>query len=310
MTILVTGASGFIGANLQRYLKVHCPDITIKTLGRSGSTITWDALTADKLRGIAAIVHLAGKAHDTKNTSAPQDYFDINFGLTKALFDYALMAGVQKFIYVSSVKAAADTVADVLTESDIPAPQTPYGKSKLQAENYLTQHSQPGIDVYILRPCMVHGPGNKGNLNLLYQFAKRGIPYPLAAFKNKRSFLSVENFCFVTKELLTRKVATGIYNLADDEPLSTTELIALMAEVQGRKAALWQLPPALVRKLAATGDRIPMPLNSERLKKLTESYVVSNTKLKQALQIDTMPVSAHIGLRKTIESFRQTKANN
>ena len=102
---------------------------------------------------------------------------------------------------LSSVKAAADEINGELTEEIIPKPSTHYGKSKLLAEEYiLSKVLPPGKRVYIIRPCMIHGPGNKGNLNLLYQLVRKNVPWPLASFDNKRSFCSIENLCFVIKE--------------------------------------------------------------------------------------------------------------
>jgi nucleoside-diphosphate-sugar epimerase len=115
------------------------------------------------------------------------------------LYDQFLQSKAKKFIYISCVKAAADTVDGVLTEDVLPNPVTAYGKSKLMAENYISANIPADKQVYILRSCMIHGPGNKGNLNLLHGIVKKGISYPFGAFKNVRSFLSIENICFVIK---------------------------------------------------------------------------------------------------------------
>ncbi|WP_255501873.1 hypothetical protein [Olivibacter sp. SDN3] len=161
-----------------------------------------------------------------------------------------------------------------------------------------------GKRLFIFRPCMIHGPGNKGNLNLLYKVVKKGVPYPLGAFENQRSFLSIDNLLFVIKTILTDpSVAGGIYNLADDSPLSTTEVIKIIGMASHRKPHIWRTPVALVNLLAKVGDLLSLPLNRERLQKLTESYVVDNAKIKAALGITTLPTAAKDGLLKTIESF-------
>ena len=262
-----------------------------------------------------AIIHLAGKAHDTKNRSAAQVYFDINTGLTRKAFDFFLESKAKKFIFFSSVKAAADSVVgEVLTEDVIPAPVGPYGESKIEAENYILSKLKVengdwktdlynGKQVYILRPCMIHGPGNKGNLNLLYNVVRKGIPWPLGAFENRRSFTSVDNLCYVLEGLLTKEVASGIYHIGDDEALSTNELIALMCEAMGRKPHIWKLNRRMMEGCAALGTLLHLPLNTERLRKLTENYVVSNEKIKSALGIERMPVRAADGIVKTIKSF-------
>jgi len=219
---LVSGLSGFVGQNLKIYLESQGkPQLSSLNL-RSN----WDRNIKPD---IVAIVHLAGKAHDLKNVSLPDEYYSINFDLTKEIYDSFLKSNAKKFIFISSVKASADLVEGKLTESDVPNPQTHYGKSKLMAEEFILSQPLPeGKSFFILRPSMIHGPGNRGNLNLLYKLISQGIPYPLAAFENKRSFLSVENLCFVIRELLERNdIPSGTYNVADDEALSTNDLIKL-----------------------------------------------------------------------------------
>lgn len=301
--ILISGTSGFVGQNLVPYLS---EDFEIKTLGRSHADYTWSHVNEID-HSIYAYIHLAGKAHDVSNTSQAADYFKVNTDLTIALFEQFLKSDAEVFIYMSSVKAAADTVEGILTEDEQPKPKTPYGQSKRRAEEYLLNARLPeGKRVYILRPCMIHGPGNKGNLNLLYKFVQKGIPYPLGAFKNRRSFLSIDNLNFVILQLLQNAgIPSGIYQLADDEALSTSELVKLIGENSGKKARLLNIPKGTMSFLAALGGKLKLPLNPDRLKKLTESYIVSNEKIKRALHIDNMPVSTQAGLIKTIKSFAQ-----
>ncbi|AZI69873.1 NAD-dependent epimerase/dehydratase family protein [Cloacibacterium normanense] len=296
MNIIITGATGFVGKNLSKFLKEKGHHISPLSLRKA-----WELD-----QNAEAIIHLAGKAHDTKNTSAEKEYFEINTELTKKLFKEFLNTTAQDFIYFSSVKATADTVEGFLDENHKSNPQTPYGKSKLEAEEFLLSQKLPeNKRLFIIRPCMIHGPGNKGNLNLLYKFVQKGIPYPLAAFENKRSFLSIDNLNFLILEMLSNKnVGSGIYNFADDEVLSTNELVKLIANTSGKKEKLWKISSKLISATAKMGDVMKLPLNSERLKKLTENYWVSNQKIKNALGIDQLPVSASEGLEKTIKSFK------
>lgn len=303
-TVLISGSSGFVGQNLILHLSNQ--GYNISTLGRSASDFSWNDLTAIP-GGIGSYVHLAGKAHDVSNTSQAEDYFKVNTDLTIALFEQFLTSDAEVFIYMSSVKAAADTVEGILTEDKQPNPKTPYGQSKRKAEEYLLKATLPERKrVYILRPCMIHGPGNKGNLNLLYKFVQKGIPYPLAAFENRRSFLSIDNLNFVILQLLQNaEIPSGVYQLADDEALSTSELVKLIGENSGKKARLLNIPKGTMTSLASLGGKLKLPLNPDRLKKLTESYIVSNEKIMRALSIDKMPVSTKAGLIKTIKSFAQ-----
>ncbi|GAE64707.1 NAD-dependent epimerase/dehydratase family protein [Chryseobacterium indologenes] len=296
MNIVITGASGFVGQNLLKYLEDNQYNVAGLSLRNDWNLpVNCDAL-----------IHLAGKAHDTANTSADEEYFKINTDLTKKLFNEFLDSDISDFFYFSSVKATADTVDGILDESHHPDPKTPYGKSKLLAEQYLLSKELPeGKRLFIIRPCMIHGPGNKGNLNLLYQVVEKGIPWPLAAFENQRSFLSIENLNFLIVQILrTKDVRSGIYNFADDDFISTNKLIEIISNASGRKPRLWKISKELIITLAKLGDKIKLPLNSERLKKLTESYAVSNSKIKKALRLAKLPVSADEGLMKTIKSFK------
>ncbi|MEC3880172.1 NAD-dependent epimerase/dehydratase family protein [Parapedobacter sp. 10938] len=297
MNVVITGASGFVGQNLQPFLEEDGFEISPLSLRHNSQHEVSDHYDA--------IIHLAGKAHDTKNISAPDQYFRVNTELTKQLFDRFLQSDARDFIYFSSVKAVADQVAGHLVEDVEPNPQTPYGQSKRQAEQYLNSQSLPaGKRLFILRPCMIHGPGNKGNLNLLYQVVSKGLPWPLTAFDNERSFLSIDNLNYIIKRILEdADIPGGTYNLADDDPLSTNELIGLIGQAREKKPSLWKIPRGIVSGIAKIGDTLHLPLNSERLKKLTESYVVRNSKIKSALKIDKLPVSAREGLLKTLRSF-------
>jgi nucleoside-diphosphate-sugar epimerase len=252
------------------------------------------------------IIHLAGKAHDLKKVSQPSDYYEANFELTKQLFDAFLRSEATVFIFMSTVKAVADAVSGILSEDIIPNPKTYYGIAKQQAEEYLLSKELPvGKRVYILRPCMIHGPGNKGNLNLLYQLVAKGLPWPLGDFKNERSFLSIENLCFVIKELLEQeKIPSGIYNVADDQSLSTNELIVLLGQSLGKKSRVLNIPSSWIKGIAASGDHLHLPLNRERLQKLTENYVVSNEKIVTAMG-KSLPIKSKEGLLQTFESFKK-----
>ena len=192
-----------------------------------------------------------------------------------------------------------------MDENVVPSPVGPYGESKIAAENYILDHMPRGKNVYIFRPCMIHGPGNKGNLNLLYNVVKKGIPWPLGAFDNRRTFTSVENICFAVKGVLTKEVPSGIYNMGDDEALSTNELIEEICKSLDKKPRIWKLPKGMMAALAKVGGWLHLPLNPERLRKLTENYISSNAKIKAALGVRKMPVDAKEGLKVTLASFAE-----
>ena len=178
MRILITGIHGFVGSNLVAYLakdnELYGLDIIAPEKEGVVKTYSWDDLDAGNVTEVDAIIHLAGKAHDTKNQSAAEVYFKVNTGLTQKIFDWFLsQPSCRKFVFFSTAKAAADKVDGILTEDVTPAPVGPYGESKIKAERYILdtletwnlEHETKTKDVYIFRPCMIHGPGNKGNLN-------------------------------------------------------------------------------------------------------------------------------------------------
>jgi nucleoside-diphosphate-sugar epimerase len=297
MDVVITGISGFVGHNLQEYLKVSHD---LKPLSvRYKSNQQFD-LEAD------AVIHLAGKAHDLKKVANALDYYESNFELTKQLFDAFLNSEASIFIFMSTVKAVADKVDGILTEKTIANPKTHYGIAKHKAEEYILSKELPeGKRVYILRPCMIHGPGNKGNLNLLYQLVAKGLPWPLGDFQNERSFLSIENLCFVIQELLDNMgIPSGIYQVSDDVSLSTNELIKLLSISLDKKNTVLNIPASWIRAVAKLGDHLHLPLNSERLQKLTENYVVSNQKIVKAIG-KPLPIQSNEGLLKTFKSFKK-----
>lgn len=291
--IYLTGASGFVGKSVLNYFGGNRVNVS-----KRGDEY--------KIGSSSVVIHLSGKAHDLKNTSTPYEYYQVNTELTKKAFDEFLVAEAKVFITLSSVKAVVDQIEGELSEEQHPNPLTHYGKSKLLAEQYILSQPIPESKrVYILRPCMIHGPGNKGNLNLLYGLVSKGLPWPLGSFENFRSYLSIENLCFIIRELIEREdIPSGVYNAADDIPLSTNDVIKMIAESKGKKARILNLSKNIIKVLARVGDFLKLPLNSERLQKLTESYVVSNSKVKEAIG-KPLPVSSKEGLIRTFRSFAE-----
>ena len=311
--ILITGAYGFVGSNLSIFLKneMDCNLIALDIKQEQGlydSFFSWNEVENICWDELDAVIHLAGMAHDTKNTTEESKYFEINTELTKRVFDLFSASKAKNFIFFSSVKAATDRVnGNALTEEIVCNPKTPYGRSKRAAEEYIAANNGfelPNKSSYVLRPAMIHGKGNKGNLNLLYKVVTKGIPWPLGRFDNLRSFMGIDNLCFIIKNLIEKDIASGIYNVADDKPLSTNMLIALIAKSQGKKPVIWGIGKGVIKCIAKVGDIIHLPLNSERLMKLTENFVVDNSKIKNALEVDKMPVSSEIGMYKTLLSFK------
>ena len=306
--ILITGITGFVGATLVHYFRKKA-EVTLYGHGRDANQIRSQygdavevvpSLTTSALDSLSidTIIHAAGIAHDLSNTYVEADYDKVNYRDTASLYDAFAASNARKFIYLSSIKAAVDHISMIADETVQPRPVTPYGQSKLKAERYIESKALPAHQrFYLLRPCMIHGAGNKGNLNLLYRFVKTGIPYPLGAFENRRSFLHADNLAFIIDELVHQPIPSGIYHLADDDSLSTNEVVRLIGEGLNRKVRIWHIPASVIS--------IPFKLTgkSAMLGKLTENMEVSNLKIKQAMG-KPLPVSSREGLLKTIRSFQ------
>lgn len=280
MRILITGSHGFIGTNL------------IEVLSRQHEIIRWNVREDKPLPEVDVVIHLAGLVHDTKHTYKKEAYYQVNTTLTQQIYDRFLDSNAKKFIFFSSIKAK---------DYD-----TPYAQSKKVAENYILNTNITHLinkSVYILRPCMIHGKGMKGNFPLLFNWVKKGLPWPLAVYENQRSYASMGNVSFVVDRLIKEEVHSGIYNICDDEMVSTNELIALMGECIGHQPKMLRVPKNIVRYGAKMGDWLHLPLNTERLMKLTSYYTVDNSDIKHALGIHQMPVRSIDGLRSTIYSM-------
>lgn len=306
--ILITGITGFIGENLVRNFSNH-KEVLIFGHSRNSKMAsakfqkdqvemieTYSAAILDELK-VDTIIHLAGIAHDLSNQYQPKDYNKINYENTKALFDEFVKSNVTKFIFLSSIKAAVDTASVPVTELIKPTPGTAYGISKQKAEEYIRfAQLDPAKRAYILRPCMIHGRGNKGNLNLLYRYAKTGLPFPFGSFENKRSFLSIDNFNFMIQSFLDKDIPSGIYNVSDDGYLSTKDLYRVITNEIGNTPRVWNLPVGFIRLLFSIVGKRSM------LNKLTENMLVSNKKIRQYVP-SPLPVEIKEGVRITIRSF-------
>jgi nucleoside-diphosphate-sugar epimerase len=303
MKILITGASGFVGSNLICFLRGKGYEIL--PFSRTGE-IGYEHITTSLLNeeGVECIVHLAGKAHDLKKVSDSQSYYTANTETTKKVYDVFIGSKAKIFIFLSSVKAVRDVTEEAITEDLLPDPKTHYGKSKLFAEQYITNISIPeGKRTFILRPCMIHGPGNKGNLNLLFKLIQTGLPYPLYAFENKRSFLGIDNLCFVIGKLIDdSRILSGIYNLADDTPLSSVQIVRIIAQALNKQPHLLRVPRWIIYGVAGISGFMKLPFNRDQLQKLTENYIVDNHKIKVAIGED-LPITSELAMQKTVNSF-------
>lgn len=306
MKITLFGASGFIGKNLMKELQQKSAVSQISVRKEDWKQDLFDS---------DIYINLVGKAHNHNGEAREEDFYQVNVNLLKDIFESFINSKAKLFIHISSIAALEEFESShELTETDECNPDSWYGKSKRLAEEWLvTQNLPADKKLIIIRPPMVHGAGDKGSLGLLYKLISKGIPYPLASFENKRSFISIDNFSFFINEIVNNaeKLPNGIYHIADDESISTSEIIEIIKQVEQKNTPNLSLPKFLVKAIAKVGDVLPIPLNSLRLKKMTSDLTVSNQKIKSALGVEKLPLSAEEGLIKTIKSFKKlNKINN
>lgn len=310
--IVLTGVRGFVGTNLKEYLSAKT-NFTLIGASRNKESLKNKRYALDDIcsyeeiyegkHQFNAYVHLAGMVIGVKNKGEDSDFFEVNYEQTRKMFDRFVKDPLaKKFIFISTIHVVTEKPQGILDENYDPQPFTPYGKSKFLAENYIKENCPDHKNYYILRPSMIHGPGNKGNLNLLYALISKGLPYPIGTINNKRSFVSIENFSFIIKEILSNNITAGLYHIADDDPTYTHDLIHLIATELRTKPKIININLELLKFIAKVGKYLPIPINEYRLQKLTGDFVVSNEKIKRELG-KPLPVNSEEGLRRTIKSF-------
>lgn len=291
-SVFLTGSTGFVGTNLISHLKKY--NLKFNFYKKNSKIDIKEDI----------VIHLAGIAHDLDNKIDKSEYFTVNTDLTKKIFDSFLQSKAKVFIALSSIKAVTDSTSEIITEKHECLPISDYGQSKLYADEYITSKKIPkNKRIYILRPCMIYGPNNKGNLNLLYNFISSGFPWPLGKYHNKRSFCYIDNIIFVIINLIkNNKIKSGIYNVADDDPLSTNDIVLMIFNSLGSKPRIFNIPKFLIVFSVKFGDYFNLIFNTKNFNKLTESYVVSNKKLIKNIK-KPLPTKSKTGMLKTFNTF-------
>jgi nucleoside-diphosphate-sugar epimerase len=310
-TILVTGATGFVGSHCLHALKqqnfhsiraaVRCypdnpdPQINFVVVGSIGPFTDWRSA----LEGVDIVVHLAARAHILDDTvSDPEAEFQqVNMQGTLRLVEQSIQVGVKQFLLISSVGAMASSCLDLLTEESICCPDTPYGRSKLRAEEALIKlASIAGMTWTIIRPPLVYGPGNPGNMERLIQLVIKGIPIPLGNVRNRRSLIYVGNLVDAIILCLSHPHAVNqLFLVSDGQDVSTPELIEAIAFAIGRSPILLPMPMSLLRAVSRVLRK------QDLLEKLTGSLALDIQKIRRVINW-TPPYTFAEGIQQTLQS--------
>jgi len=260
--ILVTGANGFVGAGLCRRLIAESIPFraavrrqarpTDHEVGDIDAKTDWSAALA----GCDAVVHLAARVHvmDERAADPLAAFRATNVAATENLARQAARHGVRRFVFASSIKVNGEATSQApFTALDVPAPQDAYGLSKLEAEQALARVAEEtGLEVVIVRPPLVYGPGVRANFLRLMQLVERGIPLPLGAIHNRRSMVALDNLVDLLLTCMHHPAAAGrTFLVSDGQDVSTPELIRMLAAAMGKPARLPSVPPGLLMAGAA-----------------------------------------------------------
>ncbi len=271
-TVLVTGASGFVGSALLRRLSVSpsvaCrgssrrADTTVHAwptvqVGELGASVDWSAALA----GVDVVVHTAARVHVMEDTAADPlaEFRRVNVDGTMALARQAAAAGVRRFVFLSSIKVNGEGTVPgrPYRADDVPAPADPYGVSKLEAEQALLALGREGrMSVCIIRPVLVYGPGVKGNFLSMMRWLRRGVPLPFGSIDNRRSLVAIDNLVDLIVTCLDHPAAANqVFLVSDGDDLSTTRLLRLLAAALGRPGRLLPVPASLLAGAASIAGK-------------------------------------------------------
>lgn len=324
-TILITGATGFIASHLIPILHqqgwqvvaairsnfhqpLPAPTKTV-VVGNIDQDTNWQAA----LKGVDTVIHLAARAHILQDdASDPEaEFFQVNTLGTSNLVQQAIQANVKHFIFISSIGAITTLSDQILTENSLCQPDTPYGRSKLQAEKdliKLTKNTQ--MSWTILRPTLVYGQGNPGNMERLMKLVQRKLPLPFGALNNRRSFVYVGNLVDAIVTIVTHpKAKNQMFLISDGEDVSTAQLIRQIANCMELPCSLLPIPLSLLKLMGYIGDRIervtqkPFILNNSTIERLSGSLWVDSGKIRQTLNWQP-PYSFEQGLQETLKNYQ------
>jgi nucleoside-diphosphate-sugar epimerase len=303
-SVLLTGATGFVGSHLARALSAAGWQVRAVSrrpdLGRRDNPelewvgidaidrhTNWDPL----LEGVDVVVHAAGVAHRiAKGERVPDSLYDeVNHRGTDRLAECARLAGIRRFVFISSIGAVADNSEAVIDESTPCTPATPYGRSKLAAERAVAERLDGSATEWsVLRPPLLYGPGNSGNMGRLLRLIRLPLPLPLGAIRNRRSFMYIGNLVSAVAVAVTHPAAAGqVFCVADEETLSTPQLIEALGRASGKPIWLVGASLSSLQRIGRLGDLIGTwtgrspGFDSESVRKLCGSLSLSAARIRE-----------------------------
>ena len=312
MQVLVTGATGFVGSELVDRLDAAGMPVrgAVRREGVASGSFepvmvgSMDGATdwGDALAGVEAVAHLAARAHvlDEPEADPLEAFRRVNVEGTLRLARQAAEAGVRRFVFVSSIGVNGNETVRPFTEGDVPSPQEPYAVSKREAEDGLRGlAADTGMELVIIRPPLVYGPGAPGNFGSLLRWVHKGVPLPLGAVtRNRRSLVGLDNLVDLLVTCLEHPAAANrVFLAGDGEDLSTTDLLRRVAAAMDRRARLLPVPPSLLRAGARAVGR------GEMARRLLDSLQVDISHTRETLGWEP-PVSVDEGLRRAVAPLR------
>lgn len=320
MKIFVTGSSGFVGGHLVKLLSSKKIDVIAHCRSEQKNdidpNITWvvknnledEKWLREVLLGVDVVIHAAAYAHQTRETNqSDKDLFrSVNVGLSSILFDMAVQGNISHFIFISSIGACTSFCGSLVDENILPNPSNDYGISKLDAELMLSDRSKKSnLPLTIIRPVLIYGPANPGNMKRLGGLISLGIPLPFKGIKNKRSYLYVGNMTdFIYNCIVNEKAKEQLFHLADNDILSTPDLVSLIADASGIKVRQFSCPIFILRMIGKFGDLMnkilgrSFGMDSYSINRLEGSLFISNLKARKLLNW-TPPFSTKEGITET-----------
>ena len=311
MKVLVTGANGFVGKRLCEVLASRRFDVVSTTRKAAPGCVAVGDLDGQTAWGTAlqrcdSVIHLAARVHVmSDNASDPlKAYREVNVEGTINLARQAAEAGVKRFVFVSSIKVNGEsTGSHPFTADAVPAPLDPYGRSKMEAEIALrAMGKETGLEVVIVRPPLVYGPGVKANFHNLVKLVDRGIPLPLGSASGRRSMVALDNLVDLLIRCLEHPDAPGeTFLVSDDSDMTVRELVELIAAAMEKRVVLFPVPPRIIRGAARI---LGKPAVADRL---FGALQVDITRTRKKLDW-TPPVTPDHAIRKTVEAFSKPES--